>query len=177
MDRFIGQIALFPYTFAPRGWAECDGRALTKGQNSALFSLIGYAFGGSGEVYFLPDLRGGSAVGFGTLTGGGTYPMGQRGGAEGVSVTENEDPAHGHSLNASSEAGTVNDPAGAVLANAVDSGLEPKYLGLIYNPGAPLEGLPSIAPAGNQNPHNNMQPSLALRYCIALDGIYPQPGS
>jgi len=68
-------------------------------------------------------------------------------------------------------------PAPHPTANAVDSGLEPKYLGLIYNPGAPLEGLPSIAPAGNQKPHNNMQPSLALRYCIALDGIYPQPGS
>ena len=176
MEPFIGQIQLFPYGFAPSGWMECDGRGLNSQQYTALYALIGMAYGGVGTVFLLPDLRGCAAVGFGSAA----YPIAQRGGVEAVTLTLDNNPRHGHSFNASSEPGTVNDPTGAVLANAVAAGLEPAYLGLIYNPGMPPDKTlgafgTSVAPAGGQQPHNNMQPSLALRYCIAFEGINPQP--
>jgi microcystin-dependent protein len=173
MLAFIGQIALFPYGFTPAGWAECDGSGVAKARYQALYSLIGTAYGGGPDVFLLPDLRGCAAVGFSAA-----YPIGQRGGAEGVVLTEDFIPPHVHSLNACSSAGKTNDPSGAVLANAVSGGLEPDKLGLIYNPAKPTSQFGnSIQPAGSQKPHNNMQPSLALRYCICLDGIYPQPGA
>ena len=179
MEPFIGQIQLFPYAFAPYGWMECDGRGLNTQTYTALYSLIGMAYGGGGTVFLLPDLRGCAPVGFGTTA----YPIGQRGGAENVMMTGENSPPHSHSVNASSEPGTVNNPALAVLANALQSGtIEPAYLGLIYNPGTPPDKVfeafgSSVAPAGGQQPHNNMQPSLVLRYCIAFDGIMPQPGA
>jgi microcystin-dependent protein len=176
-DPFIGQIALFPYDFAPLGWAECDGRWLAKAQYQALFSLIGYAYGGDGTTGFaLPDLRKRAAVGFGVLTGGGNYQIGQRDGQDNVTLTNDTIPSHHHPLIASSLDGDATTPAGNLLCEAI--GLSTADQGLIYNPGYPgttdvMQG-DSIAPAGKQVAHNNMQPSLALRYCIALQGIYPQ---
>jgi microcystin-dependent protein len=174
-EPFLGQITLFPYSFPPRGWADCQGQLLPISQYTALFSLLGTNFGGNGTSNFaLPDLQGRAAVGQGTLPGGSTYDMGQLDGVEAVTITT-ANAAHNHSLNATTSLGSTNAPAGAVLATAAAGPLQARNKGNIYNAAAPNTGLvtATVQPAGNGQAHNNVQPSLALRYCIALNGLFP----
>jgi microcystin-dependent protein len=175
---FIGQIALFPYTFAPVGWTECAGQIVAISQYSALFSLLGTAYGGNGTSTFgLPDLQGRAAVGPGTLTGGGTYAMGQKDGREAVALTDDTMPFHQHLLTATTQWGTGNTPGGNILAQVAGGDLQGPSQGMIYNPGQRNVQLStgSIVPATDVPPrsHNNMQPSVSLRYCICLVGIMP----
>jgi microcystin-dependent protein len=175
-DPFLGQITLFPYNFAPLGWADCQGQLLPISQNTALFSLLGTQFGGNGTSNFgLPDLQGRAAVGQGTLAGGGTYAMGEADGAETVTITTPTMAAHNHSLNATTAVGSTNAPANAVLATAAKGPPVSRDKGNIYDPAQPNTSLvpASLALAGSGQPHNNVQPSLVLRYCIALRGVYP----
>jgi microcystin-dependent protein len=175
-DPFLGQITLFPYDFAPLGWADCQGQLLPISQNTALFSLLGTQFGGNGISNFaLPDLQGRAAVGQGTLAGGGTYTMGEQTGAESVTITTATMATHNHSLNATTAQGTTNAPTGAVLATVAKGTLQGKDKGNIYDPAQPNTSLvpASLALAGAGQPHNNVQPSLVLRYCIALRGVFP----
>ncbi|HQT75784.1 MAG: phage tail protein [Rhodospirillales bacterium 20-64-7] len=175
-DPFVGQIALFPYTFAPSGWADCAGQLLPISQNTALFSLLGTTFGGDGRMNFaLPDLRGRVGIGPGSAPGGSTYAMGEIDGQETVALTAAQSASHTHSLNATTARGTVNTPGGNVLATALEGTPRDGNVGDIYNPGAPDTTLApqSISVAGGSQPHNNVQPFLALRYCIALTGVYP----
>jgi len=173
---FLGQITLFPYNFAPRGWANCQGQLLPISQNTALFSLLGTMYGGDGRTTFgLPDLQGRAAVGQGTLAGGGTYALGEQDGVEGVTLTTSTMAGHNHNVNATTSQGTINAPAGALLATAALGPPRQSNRGNVYNPGAPNTGLvpASVGPAGSGQPHNNVQPSLVLRYCIAINGIFP----
>jgi microcystin-dependent protein len=178
MQPFIGQITLFPYNFAPLGWAECVGQTLPITQYTALFSLIGTYYGGNGTTNFnLPDLRGRIAVGQGTLPGGSTFDLAETGGIETVALQGNNLPSHTHALQAVSSQGTQNVPAGGILAKVAKVTLQIRDHGNIYNTGAANTALTdaSIVPLGSNQPqpHNNMQPSLGLRYCIALTGIFP----
>src|SRR5882672_6811300 len=135
-EPFIGQIALFPYSFPPRGWADCAGQLMAIQQNKALFSLIGTTYGGDGKQYFgLPDLQGRAAVGPGTLTGGGTYALGQLAGVENVPVSQDMAGSHRHGLAATTSLGTSNDPAGGLLAQPAKGDLQGYARGKIYNPG------------------------------------------
>jgi microcystin-dependent protein len=179
-DAFLGQIEIFPYSFAPLNWIECLGQLLPISRYTALFSLLGTQFGGDGRSTFgLPDLQGRVAVGQGVAPGGNTYSMGQQGGAEQVTVTVSSMPSHSHSLYATKTVGTTNAPAGTLLAKVTHgSGRDPSQ-GNIYAP--PTAGVPliplspgSLALAGGNQPHNNIQPSLGLRYCICLVGVFPQ---
>jgi microcystin-dependent protein len=177
-EPFIGQSTLFPYNFAPQNWIECQGQLLPIRQYSALFSLLGTSFGGNGTTTFaVPDLQGRVAVGMGSLPGGGVYDIGQQDGVENATVSTAQMAAHNHSLNATQNNGTVNTAAGNILSSAfVDGGFgNPSAQGNVYNPGIPNTPLQpgSLGLAGSSLAHNNMQPFLALRYCIALSGVFP----
>jgi microcystin-dependent protein len=173
---YLGQITVFPYNFAPFGWADCAGQLLSISQNTALFSLLGTQFGGDGRTNFaLPNLQGSVPVGQGTLTGGSPYDMGQTGGAENVSITSNSMPSHAHRLAATTAHGTTNSPNTQLLASP-QAGTPPhETKGLIYNTAAPDSSLVpgSVGLAGGNQPHNNIQPFLVLRYCIAMQGTFP----
>jgi microcystin-dependent protein len=175
-EPFLGQITVFPYSFPPHGWADCAGQLLPISQYSALFSLLGVQYGGNGTSTFaLPNLQGRVPVGQGQLLGGSDYVMGEAAGAETVSVTSATLPAHSHSLNATAAHGATNEPAGQLLATPFSGTPHANSKGNIYNTAAADTSLAqtSIASAGGSQPHNNIQPSLVLRYCIALQGIFP----
>jgi microcystin-dependent protein len=176
LNPFLGQITLFPYSFAPRGWAFCAGQLLSIQQNSALFSLLGINFGGNGTSTFgLPDLRGRVPLGFGQLSGGNNYILGETAGVENVTIDLTTMASHSHALNASTAAGTKNTPSGFILSDPKVGGRGSTSTGAIYNP-APSDTTlvpKSVGPAGKNQPHNNVQPSLVLTPCIALVGDFP----
>ncbi|MBV9127805.1 MAG: phage tail protein [Verrucomicrobia bacterium] len=164
---FIGEIRLFPYPFAPRGWAFCQGQLLAIAQNTALFSLLGTTYGGNGQATFgLPDLRGRAANSAGQGPGLSNYTLGQVGGHESTTLTVNQMPAHSHramAVNADPNVGTV---ANSSLANASPS---------VYSNAAPTSPMNAalIAPTGGSQPFSNLGPYLTLNYCIALEGVFP----
>jgi microcystin-dependent protein len=168
---FLAQIQIFPYNFAPKGWAFCQGQVLSITQNSALFSLLGTSFGGNGITNFaLPDFR--SRVPIGANDSGGPSLtqrlLGESGGEETVTLLPLQVPGHTHPANCNSNNGTSYDPAGNVWS--VDAGGNNEY------GSGPMAGQMSpgaIAAAGGGQPHANIQPYLVLNFCIALLGIYP----
>lgn len=166
-DPFIGNIRIFAGNFAPRGHAFCAGQLLPISQYDALFALIGTIYGGDGQTTFaLPDLRGRAPMHFGQGPGLPNYVIGQAFGSETVTLTSAQLPAHTHSLGASSAPGSGAGPAGAVWAQ---SSAGQNYAA---SAGTPMNaGLVSVA-GGNQ-PHENMPPSLAVNFIIALEGIFP----
>ena len=177
-DPFVGQITVYPYSYPPNGWLDCAGQLLSIQQFSALFSLLGTTYGGNGTTNFgLPDLQGRVPVGQGQLTGGSDYVMGEVAGAENVTLLANSMPAHSHGLSAIATDGSINNPSGKVLAKAAAGGGRGGggAQGQIYNAAAPTTPLvaSSIGNAGSSLPHNNIQPSLVLRYCIATQGVFP----
>ena len=172
-DPFVAEIRIFPFNFAPKGWAWCDGQLLPLSQNTALFSLLGTTYGGNGKSNFaLPDLQGRAPMHPGQGPGLSLHDLGETGGSETVTLLESEMPAHAHSLNAvGGFNGTNNDPTNGVPAKG-DAGLLP------YTPaGATLFMAPeAIAPAGGDQPHNNLMPYLTYYFSIALQGVFPPRG-
>lgn len=164
-EPFIGEIRLFAFNFAPRGWALCDGQLLDIASHTALFSLLGTTYGGDGRTTFgLPDLRGRVAVHKGTGPGLTPRNMGQKAGVERVTLTIPELPPHRHSLVCAAEAANQGKPAGNELAASN-----------IYH--APTSdavlAASSIGQTGGGQSHENMQPFLVANYCIALTGLFP----
>jgi microcystin-dependent protein len=169
-DPFVAEIRIFPFTFAPTGWAFCDGQLLPISQNTALFSLLGTNYGGDGRSTFaLPDLGGRAPMQQGQGTGLSQHFLGESAGAENVTLLQTEMPSHAHTLQGSTSLADSPSPAGA--ANARVSGATP------YLPpgGGPLVAMApqAVGIAGGSLPHNNMQPYLVLNFCIALQGIFP----
>jgi microcystin-dependent protein len=164
----VGEIRIFGFNFAPTGWALCQGQTMPISQNTALFSLLGTTYGGNGTSTFqLPDLRGRVPVSFGTGTGLSAYELGQAGGTESVTLTEDQMPAHNHTLQASDDPATNTKPAGRVLGRARDRTFADAPDGTTtMNPG-------SIASVGGGQPASIVQPYLGLNFCIALFGIFP----
>jgi microcystin-dependent protein len=176
MRPFAGQLAVFPYGYAPSGWLECLGQYVPIAKYPGLYAVIGNTYGIIDQQYFgLPDLQGRAPVGLGTLPGGDTYALAKPGGAEAVTLLSNNMPAHTHDLCASTGDGTTNDPSNAVLASVAGDSPKGRALGNIYSPNYPDSAMITLAaaPAGSQQPHTNMQPSLALRFCINYDGPPP----
>lgn len=167
---FIGQVLMFGGNFQINGWAFCNGSIQSIAQNTALFSLIGTTYGGDGQTTFaLPDLRSRVPVHQGQLSGGGTYTIGQQGGAENVTVTTAQIPAHSHSANCNSAAGSATTPAAGIWALNPD--LDPysnEPTGAVMKATAIANG-----PAGGPQPHNNFIPFLTVNYLISLFGIFP----
>lgn len=192
-DPFLGQLLQVGFNFAPVGWAQCSGQLMSISQNSALFALLGTQFGGDGQSTFaLPDLQGRVGIGSGNGAGLSPYVIGEKSGAESVTLTQNNMPAHTHpaafaappSLNAATGKATLQAPVdGAVLAKSVDSDpLTPDALPAIYSPAgtaAPvaLGGLNisaiNVGQAGGNMPTSIVQPFLSVMTIIALQGIFP----
>jgi microcystin-dependent protein len=168
-DPFVAEIRIFPFNFAPRGWAFCDGQLMSISQNTALFSLLGTTYGGNGETTFaLPDLQGAAPMHPGQGPGLSLHDLGESGGSDTVSLIESEMPAHSHSLRGSNTLGDTPNPTNNALARFVNAYQQNSTQNLVAM--APQ----SLAPAGGDQPHNNLMPYLTLSFCIALQGIFPQ---
>jgi microcystin-dependent protein len=162
-DPFISEIRIVSFGFAPRGWALCDGQLLPINQNQALFSLLGTTYGGNGQTTFaLPDLRGRVPI-----HTGGNHTLGERGGEQAHTLSISELPAHTHPAMASAATGTQNVPANNMMLSqrAAEIYRAPSNLG------AMVAG--TVGNTGGSQAHLNMQPYLALNFCIALVGIFP----
>lgn len=173
-DPFVAEIRIFPFGFAPKGWAFCNGQILPISQNTALFSLLGTTYGGDGKSTFaLPDLQGNAPMQPGQGKGLSLYDLGQTGGAQDISLIQAEIPVHSHSWLANAAPATLNAPdtdrtiARSSGGNAYKSG---------SNPDVQMAVPQALTPAGGGLPHNNMQPYLVLNFCIALQGVFPPRG-
>ncbi len=167
-DPFVAEIRIFPFNFAPKGWAWCDGQLLPISQNTALFSLLGTTYGGNGKSNFaLPDLQGRAPMHPGQGPGLSLHDLGETGGSETVTLLESEIPAHSHTLRGDEDDAAFFGPAGMLLAAG-----NQMYLG--PNPAVNTNLAPeALAPAGGDAPHNNMQPYLTFYFNIALQGVFP----
>lgn len=163
-EPFLSEIRLMSFNFPPKGWAFCNGQLLPINQNQALFSLLGTTYGGDGRVTFaLPDLRARVPIHVGA-----GHTLGERGGEAAHTLTLAEMPAHTHQLTATSAAGTALIPGNNQLAR---SNL-PAYHGAT---GLQPMVTDTLSTAGGSQPHTNLMPSLAINFCIALQGIFPSP--
>lgn len=175
-DPFVAEIRAFPFNFAPRGWAFCNGQLLPLSQNTALFSLLGTTYGGNGQSTFaLPNLQGSVAMhpGQGPLLS--LHDLGEIGGTETVTLLQSEIAAHTHPLRACDADATEDVATGLLPAKGLYDDLT--TAGPIGGYSA-LNPNTSMAPqalglSGGNLPHNNMQPYITLNYCIALQGVFP----
>ena len=173
-DPFVAEIRIFPFNFAPKGWAWCDGQLMPLSQNTALFSLLGTTYGGNGKSNFaLPNLQGSAPMHPGQGPGLSLHDLGEVGGSETVTLLESEIPAHSHTMRAAP------DPAEAASPSSSRVVARPRG-GSIYqtNASSNLTDMAgeALAPAGGDQPHNNMQPFLTFYFCIALQGVFPPRG-
>jgi microcystin-dependent protein len=162
-EPFLGEVRIFGFNFAPRGWATCDGQLLPISQNQALFALLGTTYGGNGTTSFaLPELKGRSPLGF-----SGSLPLGARAGTEVETILVSNLPPHTHELQASAGAQNSNTPAGNFLGE--------NTIPVLYRPigTAVSMAASSVSTSGGSQPHGNMQPFITLNFCIALQGIFP----
>lgn len=165
-EPYLGEIKLFPYAFAPKGWALCQGQLLSIAQNQALFALIGVTYGGNGTTTFaLPDLRGRVPM----HSGNGQVPLGQMAGVENVTLTLANLPMHTHMMSATNTAGMTPSFDGSVIASSNVNTIN------LYGPAQEMQSLNpnNIANTGGSQPHPNIQPSLVMNFCIATTGIFP----
>jgi microcystin-dependent protein len=164
-EPFLGEIRMVGFNFAPRGWATCDGQLLSIAQNTALFSLLGTQYGGDGQTTFaLPDLRGRAAIHMGQGPGLSAVNIGERAGAETVTLTANQMPSHSHAATSNQGAATASRPGGAVPAagGAYAASSDGSTMNAAH-----------IANAGGSQPVGIKPPYLGLNFVIALEGIYP----
>lgn len=164
---YVGEIRMFAGNFAPAGWMFCEGQLLPIFEYETLFQLIGTTYGGDGRSTFaLPDLRGRLP-----LHQGNGFVLAETGGAEEITLTVQQIPAHGHALSATLNQGVQNQPNNALLAqmptqNAFPYGTD--------NPPTQLNAN-SVTPVGGSQPHTNFQPYLCIDFIISLYGIFPTP--
>lgn len=177
MEGIIGEIRIFAGNFAPKNWAYCMGQILNIASNTALFSILGTTYGGDGRVTFgLPDLRGRAAVGNGNGPGLSQYVLGEVTGEPTHSLLSSEMPQHNHTSGWAASAngpGTTN-PAGQYLGSGTRTSPMPVIFTTASTPAAVMSpNATTIDFAGNGQPHNNMQPFLAINYIICQYGIFP----
>lgn len=166
-EPFLAEVRMVGFNFAPRGWAFCDGQILPINQNQSLYSLLGTTYGGDGRTTFaLPDLRGRTPIHTGRSDGGQEHRLGQKSGEETHTLATNEMPNHTHVLQGTNNPPTSDQPTGHVLSRAA---------GTIYGEfGTPeAMGVGSVTNVGGSQAHDNMQPYLALNFCIAIQGLFP----
>lgn len=173
-DQFVAEIRIFPFNFAPAGWAMCNGQLLPITQNTALFSLLGTFYGGDGKsTYGLPNIQGNVAMHQGQGPGLSDRAIGEQSGVPNVTLLVSEIPNHTHALRAF---GTVAGDQLGPNANG-QSALAQSKNGAVYNTGGVALMAPeAVSIQGSSLPHNNMQPYLTLNYCIAMQGIFPPRG-
>lgn len=162
---YVGEIRMFAGNFAPAGWMFCEGQLLPISENETLFQLIGTTYGGDGQSTFaLPDLRGRIPI-----HQGNGFILAETGGAEEITLTVNQIPAHSHPLLASGDVGDQINLANALTSNS--NGVVP----YIEDPPSVNMNPAAIAPAGGSQPHTNFQPYLCIDFIISLFGIFPSP--
>lgn len=159
---YVGEIRMFAGNFAPVGWAFCNGALLPISENETLFNLIGTTYGGDGQNTFaLPDLR--SRV---PIHVGPGFALGQAAGAESVTLTVSQIPAHSHLPVGNSATGDQTSPAGSTWANSTSNLFLPPPPGIAMDSGA-------IGSTGGSQPHDNMIPFLVINFIISLFGVFP----
>ncbi len=169
MEPFLGQITLVAFTFAPVGWAFCNGQLLPIDQNPALFQLIGTIYGGDGQTTFaLPDLRSRIPLHQGQGHGTSNYTIGQLGGSESVTLTSDQVPSHTHQAQCFTGGSNSGSPVNALWAQASN---DQPYKSATTGAASMAPG--AIGPAGGNQPHANLMAYQALNYIIALQGIFP----
>ncbi len=169
-EPFTAEIRIFAGNFAPRGWAFCNGQLLPVAQNTALFSLIGTTYGGDGRTTTaLPNLQGRAAMHPGRGPGLTSRRLGQRGGVEMVTLSEAQMPNHSHTVQASNDQANTNDPSNNNPSRSAGRGAN-RYKAS----GTQVDmASRSLVSSGDSQPHDNMQPFLAINFIIALVGLYP----
>lgn len=171
---FVAEIRIFACSFAPTGWALCDGQLMPISQNTALFSLLGTTYGGDGKSTFaLPDMQGNAPMFWGQGPGLSLYDIGEMSGTQTVTLLQTEMPVHTHRVQAQNiDPADVNAPQPTVVMGLSNNG----------NAYAPRPGnaqqvvnmnVQTLGVTGSSFPHNNMMPYLVLTFCIALQGIFP----
>jgi microcystin-dependent protein len=177
MQFYVGQILTFGGNFAPLGFMLCAGQSIPISQNEVLYQLIGTTYGGDGVTTFnLPDLRGRTPIHQGNGPGLSSYVLGQSAGTESVTLSSRELPLHNHSaLVVTGSQGSTNVPAGnTVLADMFQDGSNPAFPYTPFvNSGQVTLAPQTIGAAGQNLPHENRQPFVAITYCIAVVGIFP----
>jgi len=169
-DPFVAEIRIFASTFAPTGWALCNGQILPIAQNTALFSLIGTTYGGDGKNNFaLPDLQGRAPMQHMQGPGLTERYLGEASGSDKVTLLISEMPAHGHALMASTSPASGRDPTNAPLARSRNGNAYQD----VTNQNLVSMNPKTVSQTGASLPHNNMQPYLGLTFIIALQGIFP----
>jgi microcystin-dependent protein len=170
-DQFVAEIRIFPFNFAPTGWALCNGQLMPISQNTALFSLLGTTYGGDGKSTFaLPDLQDRTPMHPGFGPGLTPRELGETGGEETVTLLETEIPAHTHGLRGVNTVGESATPSGMGLGRSTGMYQTNSTQNLVAMADAALPG------AGGSLPHENRQPFLVFNFCIALQGIFPPRG-
>lgn len=161
-EPYIGEIRMFGGNFAPLGWALCNGQIMSIAENETLFMLLGTTYGGDGQTTFgLPDLRGRIPMHISS-----THPIGEKAGSETVTLLSNQMPVHTHMVSADAGAATQPGPGNGVWAPAALSIYAAASANATMSPQA-------ISASGGSQPHDNMMPSLAINFIIALEGLYP----
>jgi len=167
-EPILSEIQWVSFSFAPKGWALCNGQLLPINQNQALFSLLGTTYGGNGQTTFaLPDLRSRVAMGVDQTR----HPLGERGGETAHTLSPDEIPYHTHRTRVSDHRGTTGDPgspAGVAFASGERVYAAPAAATGAFHPSV-------VANVGGSQPHTNVQPFLGLTAIIALQGIFPSP--
>src|SRR6266850_6026792 len=164
---YVGEIRMFAGNFAPAGWMFCEGQLLPISENETLFNLIGTTYGGDGQSTFaLPDLRGRIPI-----HQGNSFILAETGGAEQITLTVPQIPAHSHALLGSSAIATTNSPTGNVVASSTGATVLP------YGTDQPQTSLnvQSVSPVGGSQPHTNFQPYLCINFILSLFGLFPPP--
>lgn len=168
-EPFIGEIRIFPYSFAPKYWAYCDGQIMPIAQNVSLFSIIDTIYGGDGVTVFkLPNLQGRAPMHSGQAPGLLFHSLGWKEGEIEVELTQAQIPAHTHVAQVVKGGGEATDPTNQFAARGL--GQERYYSDSIPDVSMAYDALQS---SGASQPHENRQPYLTMKFCIALDGLYP----
>jgi len=161
---YVGEIRMFAGNFAPAGWMFCEGQLLPISENETLFQLIGTTYGGDGqETFALPDLRGRIPI-----HQGNGFILAETGGAEEITLTVNQIPAHGHPMLGSADPASTRSALNSVLGRAPAEAYASEFTA---QPLAPQ----SVTPVGGSQPHANFQPYLCVSFIISLFGIFPSP--
>ena len=173
-DPFLAEIRMFGGSFAPRGWALCNGQLMAISQNTALFSLLGTTYGGDGKSTFgLPNLQGSAPMQQGQGAGLSDRYLGENGGEQYVTLLQSEMPMHTHTAVAVDDGGDSTDPTGRTWAQALQGRVGDNLYSVGQQPNQMMNAQ-AVQPTGGSQPHNNMPPYLTVTFIIALQGIYPQ---